>query len=285
MKTLNCTMVTTHVDLAGERFAVEGLEPFAASVNNNYLPFTREHDIRKPPIGRVASATVVQLEDGEFAVTGTVEVFEESDTLSSVRGDGRRIQVARDDIPTFRVEYDSSYETPEGRELLAALNRLSPESGTTVQIKKSVEPISTLTIAMYIGGAIAAGALAKLGEDLYLGLKDVLKGFFGSPTLLEERLLDFQFTTLWQGRPVEAHVLLTNPNPKELEALFGSGFADLDAFLSRCQGENLARFVFEYRNGQLRCLYILRGDCVPLQIRHIGRVMRGGPNDSDTRGL
>ena len=276
MKTLNCTMVTTHVDLAGERFAVEGLEPFAASVNNNYLPFTHEHDIRKPPIGRVASATIVQLEDGEFAITGRVEVFEEGDTLFSVRGDGRRILVAQDDTPTFCVEYDRSYETPEGRELLAALNRLSPESSATAQVKKSVEPISTLTIAMYVGGAIAAGALAKLGEDLYLGLKNVLKGFFASHTPSEERLLDFQFTTLWRGQLVEAHVLLTNPVPEELDALFSSGFADLETFLSRCQGEDLARFVFEYRAGQLRCLYILRGDCVPLQIRPIGRAMRGG---------
>jgi hypothetical protein len=32
-------LMTTHVDLDNERMAVEGLESFAASVNNNYIPF------------------------------------------------------------------------------------------------------------------------------------------------------------------------------------------------------------------------------------------------------
>lgn len=53
MKILNGTLVTTHVDLDNERMAFEGLEAFAATVNNAYLPFTDEHDIRRPPIGRV----------------------------------------------------------------------------------------------------------------------------------------------------------------------------------------------------------------------------------------
>ena len=72
MKKLQATMVSTHVDLEGERFAVEGLEPFAASVNQSYLPFTVEHDLRTAPIGRIASATIVRLDDGEFAIAGTI---------------------------------------------------------------------------------------------------------------------------------------------------------------------------------------------------------------------
>jgi hypothetical protein len=39
MKTLNARLMTTHVDLDNERMAVEGLESFAASVNNNHIPF------------------------------------------------------------------------------------------------------------------------------------------------------------------------------------------------------------------------------------------------------
>lgn len=264
-------MITTHADLVGERLGVEGLEAFAASVNNNYLPFTNDHDIRNVPMGRVASATIEQLEDGEFAVNGIIEVFDKNDTLASSRGDGRRIPAAREDIPTFHVGYDRSYNTPEGQALLAALKQLSPESDRTVEVKKSIDPLSTLTISMYIGGAIAAGALAKLGEDLYVGLKNILKNFFASPTL-KERLLDFEFTTIWGGDVIEIHVLLTNPTPEDLEALFASRFEAVDAFLSLCQtGQDWSRFVFEYRSGQLRSLYILRGDCVPLKVRSDNR--------------
>ena len=88
---------------------------------------------------------------------------------------------------------------------------------------------------------------------------------------MKERLLDFQFTTIRQGEPVEVHILLTNPTPQELETLFPSGFRELDDLMSRCEGVDLARFVFEYRNGRLECLYILRGDCVPLQLRRVNR--------------
>jgi hypothetical protein len=260
-------MATTHVDLDNERMAVEGLESFAATVNGYYLPFTREHDIRRVPIGRVASAKIVPLEDGEFAIEGTVEVFEESDTASSLRGDGRRIRIETNKSVLFDVGYDRSYETPEGRQLLASLARLSPQASSTEQAKKSVEPISTLTIAMYVGGAIAIGALQTLGADLYAGLKDILKKHFLSSKSSEERLLDFHFTTTWQGQDVDVHVVLTNPTQEELEMLFASGFVDVDTFLANCQGGDLARFVFEYKEGRLECLYILRGDCVPLQIR------------------
>lgn len=274
MRKLEGTMVTTHIDLHGERLAVEGLESFAASINDNYLPFTVEHDIRNAPIGRVASATIVRLEDGEFAVTGTFEVFERSDTLTSLRGDGRKIRIARDDIPTFIVEFDRSYETAEGRELLAALSNLSPESRSVVQIKKAADPISTLVIAAgaFAGLAIASQFFGKLGEDLYVGLKNVLKAHFLSRKEPGERLLDFRFTTIRGGEPVEVHVLLANPAPGEIEVLFSRGFGELDSYLSQWEGLNsVARFVFEYKDGRLESLYVLSRDCVPLELRRISR--------------
>ena len=265
-------MATTHVDLDNEKMALEGLESFAATINNNYLPLTVEHDIRKAPIGRVVSAAVVSLEDGEFAVKGTLEVFEEHDTLSTIRGDGRRILIEHGDIPTFTVGYDRTYESPEGRELLAALKQLSPKSGSTAQVKKSVDYVSVLTIIITAGGSlIAKGALERLGQDGYEKLKKILADYFASRKQSKEHVLDFQFTALWQGQAVEVHIVLTNPTRGELEMLFASGFIHVDEFLAKCQGENLARFVFEYKSGHLECLYILRGDCVPLQVRRATR--------------
>jgi hypothetical protein len=84
------TIYTTHGDLQGEKFAVEGLESFVTSINENCLPFGVGHDIRNAPIGRITSAALVPLEDGEFAVKGMFDILEEGDTLDSVRGDGRK---------------------------------------------------------------------------------------------------------------------------------------------------------------------------------------------------
>lgn len=273
MRKLEGTMTTTHVDLGGERMAVEGLESFAACINQNYLPFTVEHDIRKAPIGRVASATIVPLDDGEFAVSGTFEVFEPGDTLVSAQGDGRKMRIEHDDIAIFKVGYDRSYETAEGREFLKALADLSPESRSVVQVKKGLAPISTLTIiaGTFVGLAVATGFFNKLGADLYDGLKNVLKAHFQPNKEPQECLLDFQLTTI-AAEPIEIHLLLTNPTPETIEALFSSGFADLDSYLSRCaELDSVARFVFEYKNGRLESLYILRRDCVPLTLRFIPR--------------
>jgi len=272
MRKLEGTMLTTHADLDGERMAPKGLDSFAASVNENYLPFTVEHDIRKAPIGRVASAAVVPLADGEFAVRGVFEVFEEGDTLSSLRGDGRRIRVDRNDVSTFYVKCDRSYETAEGREFLAALRRLSPDSHVTLQVKKSADPISTLFIAagVFVGTSIAAGFFARLGEDLYVSLKRLLKTHFGCHSEQRERLLVFQFTTAVGADLAEVQVVLTNPTPEEIDALFLRGFSDLDSYLSRCAGlDSAARFVFEYKDGRLESLYVLRSDCVPLRLRRV----------------
>jgi len=154
---------------------------------------------------------------------------------------------------------------------LADLARLSPESGSTAQVKKSVDYVSVLTIMVAAGGLVATAFLQKLGQDAYAGLKKLLLDYFTSRKQSQERVLDFQFTTTWQGQTAEVHVVLTNPSQEDLQMLFASGFMDVDTFLAKCQGKDLARFVFEYREGRLECLYILRGDCVPLQIRRISR--------------
>jgi hypothetical protein len=262
-------MLTTRVDLDGERFDPDGLNSFVASMNDHYLPLTLEHDIRNAPIGRIASAAIVPLEEGEFAVKGIFEIFEENDTASSLHGDGRRIRIENDETPSFNIGYDRSYETPEGRELLAALSRLSPESRVTFQTKKSLEPISTLVIAAAIatGAAIAGGFFKKLGEDLYSGLKNILKAHFDSRKESRDRLLVFQFTMIRGAELVEVQVVLTNPSAKEIDSLFSQGFAELDSYLLRCSGlKTVGRFVFEYKDGRLESLYALRNDCVPMRL-------------------
>lgn len=262
-------MSTTHVDLDGERMAIEGLESLATGINQNYLPLTLEHDIRNAPIGRVASATIVPLDDGEFALKGTFEVFEPGDTILSLQGDGRKMHIEHEDIATFNVGFDRSYETTEGHKFLKTLADLSPESRRIVQVKKGFGAISTLTIiaGTFVGLTVATGFFNKLGEDLYDGLKNALKAHFRSNREPRECLLDFRLTTI-VAEPIEIHLLLTNPTPETIEALFSSGFGDLDSYVSRCATlDSVARFVFEYKEGQLESLYVLRRDCVPLRLR------------------
>ena len=90
------------------------------------------------------------------------------------------MRISSRDLATFEIEYDRSYETNEGEELLASLRALSANVKTAPVVKKAVEPISTLTIAAgaFALGAIATGFFGRIGEDLYLGLKTALAKYF-----------------------------------------------------------------------------------------------------------
>jgi hypothetical protein len=261
-------MLTTHVDLHGDKFAFEGLEPMAEAFNKNYLPLTVEHDVRIPPIGRISSAEIVPLEDGEYAVDGTVEIFEKADTLASLAGDGRTLAIPHDDIPSFVVGYDRSYETKEGQQLLTALKALSPASRSTEFAKKAFEPISTLVIGagIFAFGAIAGGFFSRLGEDLYEGLKKVLASYFARTGQSAHRIIDFCFTVDHREHFIEVHILVENPTPELLESLFSSHFAGIDDCISNFDQDDwaVARVVLKYQDGRLNLLYILRRDCVPL---------------------
>ncbi|HTU46541.1 MAG TPA: hypothetical protein VMF91_15850 [Bryobacteraceae bacterium] len=269
MRKARITILTTHVDLHGDRFAPEGLESTAAGINCRYLPLTVEHDLRIPPIGRIVSAEVTSLPDGEHAIEADVEIFEENDTPEVLAGDGRTVRISLDDIPTFIAEFDRSYESESGQRTLAALRSLSPTSKTTPVVKKAVEPISMLIIAggVFAFAAVATGFLNKLGSDLYDGLKKTLAGHFAGTS--ESKLLDFRFTTVHEEDFVEVHVLVENPTPEVLESLFTSNFGGLDIFLSGIDPAELAivRLVLKYKDDRLILLYALRKDCVPLTQR------------------
>lgn len=266
MKKAEITILTTHVDLHGDRFAPEALEDYAAKVNAGYLPLMVEHDLRIPPIGRIAAATVVELEDGERAVRGTVEIFEGTDTEEILSGDGREIAIPRREYAAFGIEYDRSYETDEGKEFLANLRALSPDVEAVPTVKKAVEPISTLTIAAgaFVLGGIATGFLGRIGEDLYLGLTTALVKRFRRAE--KPRLLDFRFSVTRGEQTIEIHLLLENPSGEEIEALLSSRFGEIDAFLNRINFAEhpIAKVFLRYDSRGLTLRYAVRRNCVPL---------------------
>lgn len=270
MRKVKATIITSHPDLHGERCDPDSLEPVAVEMNRKYLPLNVEHDLRKPPVGRIIGSEVIQLEDGERAIESTVEIFEEGDSADLVVGDGRSMEIATDDIPTFKVEYDRSFSTEDGQRFLSELRTLSQRSEFSPVVKKALEPISTLTVAagIFAVGAIATGFLKKLGEDLYDRLKEALIKRYQEQKSSAPQLLDLRFTVLYKGDFVEIHVLLENPTGAEIEALFKSGLAKLDQILSRIDtGElRVAKFVFGYRDGQWTILYAVSYGCAPLRL-------------------
>jgi hypothetical protein len=112
-------MLTTHIDKHNERITPEALRDFVRLVNQQYTPMGVEHDPRIPPVGRVLSAHIKELEDGEFAVDGIAEIFEQGQEIE-FKDDGREIPI-EEFGRRLSISPDRSYREPEDEQLLEEL--------------------------------------------------------------------------------------------------------------------------------------------------------------------
>lgn len=266
MKTYLARLTTTHLDKHNERFALTALESAAEQLTANYITMMAEHDIRHPPIGRVVSAEVVPLDDGEYALEGTCEIWEPGDTADSVTRDGRSIRPRHDgDIPIFEVWHDRTFDSPDLYEEILRLADLSGQPAQEV-VKKAVEPISTLAIVagVFVLGSIAKGFLEALGHDTYNQMKESLRSI-ASTNKAEEQVIDFLFL-IDAGHLIEVDVLLDTPSSADVEDFLAAEFAALDEMVVRAASDEpeMVRLVLEWRNGTLRILYGVRQDGFPL---------------------
>ena len=262
-------MATTHVDEHSEKISIEALKDFVDSVNQQYTPIGVEHDPRIPPIGRVISAQIEELPDGEFAVDRIAEIFEEGQEIE-FRDDGREIPI-RSIGEGITISPDRSYVQPNDKELLRELEELL-KCQIKSQIKKSVEPISILIIAAsFTAGEIAQGLLSKIGEDIWEKVKGKINELVNSETHVEkDRLLVFEFTVDLENNPLSLEATLTNPSESEIREFLDEGLEQLDKKTDLFSQDRhyLKKVVLEYKDNKMRVIFGLRVDGVPLPILH-----------------
>lgn len=269
MKRIQKIIATSHVDLHGDMIHPEALKDAVRQIKEKYLPLNNEHDIRCPPIGRIVSAKVIKLQDGQYALIATAELFEECVSLESLTGDGRKIPIRDRDIQTIVVEYDRTFRDKEGQELLRGLSQISGEIEKPREIvKKALEPVSTLLICagVFVVGSIAKGFFSKLGSDAYEMLKNALiKYFRNRKKISSEQILDFCFSVKKYNKTFEVHVLAVNPSEQKLDELFTSRFSGVDNLLVSLplSESDVAKIVLEYENQRLLIRYAVKGDSVP----------------------
>jgi len=272
MEKIQGIVATTRADLHGEKFPREELETIACQMREEYIPVTYEHDIRNAPIGRIVSAEVIKLEDGEYALQCISELFSESESLETLTGDGRRIRTMDQDIKTIFVKYDRYDRTlwnKEGQELLRELSQISGEKEEPEELfKHSLGPVPTILICVgvFAAGQIAKEFFTKLGSDAYDKLKNAFSKYFRRK-ISSEQILDFCFSVRQYSTTFEVHVLVVNPSEQKLNELFASKFTGLDELLGSISlsESDVAKVVLEYENRTLTMRYAVRSDCVPLK--------------------
>ncbi len=223
------------------------------------------HDPRKPPLGRLIEAKVVPLPDGEYGLEGISEIFEDGDLPESLIGDGRKIVTRVREIRTISVEYDKSHLNEDGQILLKTLQDIN-HAEVTEYNKKALEPVSLLiiTAGTFVLGTIATGFLNKIGEELYLQLKNALIEYFNKKKQ-REQVLQFCFGVVYNDLDLEVNLLLTNPSEAAITEIFQKGFMDLDVLLKDIDLETspVGRIVYNYEDGRISLNYEVRPDGVP----------------------
>ena len=187
-------LATTHPDLHSERMTIDALETLVQSVNSSYIPVGIQHDPRIAPVGRVASASIRKLDDGEYAVEGLIEVFEPGDKFELVENQ-RTLVTEKYESGRLEIEYDRNFRDTEDQlliEKIAGLFGTRPKEN----VKKSLDPITVLAIGgAFILGGVAQGFLSKLGEDAYEVLKQGLKKLFARKKVGEDEKLLVRWET------------------------------------------------------------------------------------------
>jgi len=270
MRKQKAILTTTHVDSHFEKMSLSALESIVDLINRCHSPFVVEHDPRIPPIGRVLDARIKQLEDGEYGVEATIEVYEQGEEIPLI-DDSKEIPLHNHRADKLEIRYDRNFRTVDDQLLirdLASLFGTEPKE----EIKKALDPLTVLTICgAFLLGGIAKGFLSKIGGDGYDLLKDRLKKLMGRKKSGEkEKLLSFQFTIQQGDYTMETELILTNPTDDDIERVLANGLEQMDLLLPKyCNpATGIKKVVFEYSEGAVKFTYGIRKDAVPLMEEH-----------------
>lgn len=186
-------------------------------VKTAYIPMGIEHDPRIPPLGRVITAEITHLPDGEYALDAKVEVFEEGDVvpLTGVR----RMKMNFCESEAVVLVDDRAFRDNDDQKLLEEVRSILGAERET-EGKKAVEPIAVLIIALKIGASGIVGGIGKrIGEDLWRSIRPKLKALFQRKRNSTAQLLNFAVTVEIDGAPRLVEVILSDPRDADVDSI------------------------------------------------------------------
>lgn len=269
MKYYKGVLANTYVDKHNDQMTLDALKSMIDQVDNYYIPVGIEHDPRIYPIGRVKSAELVKLKENHYQVEGTIEQFENGDIIPFDPDDPKSITIRAHDFDNLDLTYDRNFDNEKDLKKINEINSiLQNVNKPRIEIKKSVDPISIITI----GGAfllkeIFKGFLNKIGSDSYDLLKDKLKKLLNERKEGEsDKLLTFDFNIEKDHHVINVEIILSNPDNQDIDSFLNYGLQKVDEILPKYfqPEKGLKRIVMEYNNNTIIMSYGIRKDSVPI---------------------
>lgn len=258
MGLIKAIIATTNVDSHGDQFTKNALQGMVNQLNEKYVRVIKEHDPRKIPIGRIINSSLIELENGHFGVETISEIF---DGNSEIEDDKNRFLAIENDIlsENINITYDFSYL--DKVLILEELNqKILKNEKLHFQTKKSIEPLSILTIAgVYICGKIFEGFLNKIGEDFYEIFKEKLFQTLETQKNKNERVLEFSLDLKKDSDTYRVNIYLTNPTKNDISNVIDLGFRKLDQEIHKYLSPQIKEIDINYNNNKFEISYMLNG--------------------------
>ena len=277
MKQYNKVIHSTRIDAHDDVISKEELENMAIRMANRCILVSYQHDPRHPPLGRLVSTRIIESEDGESELVGTLEIWDNNDNLSSLGRSDLKIENNGKDYNKPTVLYDHSFLNPEDQQLISEITGMGFESDQV--IKKALEPLSTIVIcgfATYLLGRAVNGFIdgfsKQLGQDTAVKLENVLKNLLSKPRAVE-RLVIFRVPIIEDGSQKEIRFIeIILEKPSDIECFFNNhNLSDIDSqIMGAVKGEpRTLEIVIGWKDGKPNILYTIRNDGIPSAIAPI----------------
>ena len=257
----NQFIASSHVDKQGDIFPVSVLSSMVDQANSSYIPFGVEHDPRIPPLGRIRKTRLKLLPDGECAIEGDVEFFDDQSLPALDKT--RKMPMPSLDKPM--VAYDRSYKDVENQKIIRKISRALGEKPKE-EFKKSLDPVSALEIlGLFVIGNFAGGFVNKIGADSWDVVKSGLKKLTRRGP--KGQLFSFIFDAQDDSGRIVVEMILTDPKSDDIEKFLSSDLPQLYGALKPILAtEGLCKLVLESKCDKVKILYGVRSDCVPVQL-------------------
>lgn len=161
------------VDKHNEKMSLSALKSARDQTNANIISSYKEHDYRFPPIGRFINANIKN-ENGINVLYGEIELFETKDMNKKNPIENKKLRIH--DHKESSITYDKSYELNQLIKDVEKLQQTISNKKPLFEIKKSLEPVSTLTIIIgtILTKSFLEGFFNKAGSDFLDALKNII---------------------------------------------------------------------------------------------------------------
>jgi hypothetical protein len=276
MKRYNKVIHSTRIDAHDDVISKEELENMAIRMAGRCILVSYQHDPRHPPLGRLVSTRIIESEDGEYELVGTLEIWEKNNNLSSLGRYDLKIENNRNDYERLTVLYDHSFLNPEDQQLISEITGMGFESDQV--IKKALDPLSVIVICGYatyllnraVNGFID-GFTKQLGQDTEVKLGNALKNLLSKPRV-SERLVIFRVPIIEDSPEKDIKFIeIILEKPHDIGYLFNHNLNDIESqIIDVVEGEpRTLKIVVEWKDGKPNIQFTIRNDGVPSAIAPI----------------